>query len=105
FELLQAADDRRRRPNEPRFLPNAFLQLRHSDGRSWRTPRTTVLVGIAHKSEWREPLVALIVERPDSLDAFFDRRRQVQSAAPRQVFSRLEVATRARCFVAKLAKY
>src|SRR5882724_6419243 len=54
-------DDLSWRSAEPSLLPHAVAQRWHPRRCSGSTPSPPLLVGIAHKAEWREPLVTLVV--------------------------------------------
>src|SRR3989454_10727540 len=82
---LDALDHVRRRAAEPRLLLNAVGERGHARGRARRAPRTTVLVGVAHEAEGREPLVALVVRRLDATLGLFRRIGEVEPGAPDHV--------------------
>src|SRR6185369_7510742 len=63
LDRLDAVDDVLRRAAEPGLLLHALRERRDFRGRAGRAPGAALLVGIAHETERREPLVALIMRR------------------------------------------
>src|SRR2546428_71180 len=86
---LDARDHVRWRTAEPRLLLDAVGQRGHARGRARRAPRATVLVGVTHETEGREPLVAFVVRRLDATLGLLGRVGEVEPGTPDHVLAEL----------------
>src|SRR5256884_1794245 len=90
---LDPLDDVRRRAAEPGLLLDAVGERRHARGRARRAPRAAVLVRVAHETERREPLVALVVRRLHAVPGLLGRVGEEEPGAPDHVLAELLPAT------------
>src|SRR5262245_42145338 len=89
LDRLDALDDMGRRPAEPGLLLDAVGQRRRARRGARRAPRPSLLVGVAHEPERREPLVPLVVRRLDPALRLFRRVCQIEPRAPDHVLAEL----------------
>src|SRR6476646_2632254 len=89
LDRLDAVDDLGWGAAEPRLLLHPFPQGRDRSRRSRGAPGAAPLVGVAHKTKRREPLVALVMRRLDPADRLFPAVGEVDAGAPAHVLSQL----------------
>src|SRR5947207_873014 len=85
LDRLDAVDHLLGRTAEPGLLLHALRERGDFRGRAGRAPGAALLVGIAHESEWREPLVALVMRRLDAPHRLGLRAREIHARAPDHV--------------------
>ena len=87
FDRFDAANNLARRSAEPGFLIDAVAQRRGAGGRARRAPGSTLLVGVTHKAERREPFKPFVVRRLKPADRFLATVGKIDAGAPNHVLA------------------